>query len=39
MLDAPVLFASGLLGDCRAVRGLGAPKGQRMARLMSRAVR
>lgn len=36
MLDAPVLFASELLGDCRAVICVCAPKDQRMARLMSR---
>ena len=36
MLDAPVLLASELLGDCRAVICVCAPKDQRMARLMSR---
>ncbi len=36
MLDAPVLFASELLCDCRTVICVCAPKNQRMARLMSR---
>lgn len=36
LLDAPVLFSSELLGDCRAVICVCAPRDQRMARLLSR---
>ena len=36
MLDAPVLFASELINDCRAVICVCAPKDQRISRLMSR---